>query len=425
MRFLNRGFLPVLSFFYLMSAASVLNAEGFRNAAPGAYALGQSGGRLAFIDDASAVTENPANLADFEKTEVLLAPAFVYFTNEVEYSNGQKAKSDDPLKFLPNAFVVFPTSNEKLVIGLGVSVPFGLGAEWEQTGAFAPGGILRYTAPYSSELLTVRINPNVAYRVNESVSIAGGLDLMYSRLKLEQFFPPVGLAGLQLVSAETVAETDMDGWGVGANLAVTWDVTEKDRLVATWRSEIPVDYSGDGSIGNLTPEAQALGFTENGDAHTEITFPQIFGLGYGRKITEALVAEVQFEWVGFSSFDELNLDFGQNTALFGGNNVIQQDWKDSYTLGLSLRYDFGDGLRLHGSYQYFESPIPDNTLSTTIPDADQNAFTVGLTKKWEMWYVGFGYSYVLYEDRTTTVAGVSGKMKSNLNLFSLSLGAAF
>ncbi|MBC2601356.1 OmpP1/FadL family transporter [Puniceicoccus vermicola] len=414
---------PLLFLFPLLTSS--LGAEGFRNAAPGAYALGQSGGRLAFIDDATAVTENPANLVDFEDREVLFAPAFVHISYEVDYDNGMTAKSGEPLKFLPNAYGVVPFADGKWAFGLGVSVPFGLAADWEQTGAFAPGGLLRYSAPYSSELLTVRINPTVAYRVNESLAVAGGLNFMYSRLRLEQYFPPVAFQGIPLVSSETVAEADMDGWGLGANLAVTWDVTEKDRLVATWRSEIPVDYSGDGTLGNLTPQAQSLGFTENGEAGTNITFPQIVGLGYGRKLTEALQAEIQFEWVGFSSFDELDLDFGQNTALFGGNNVIPEDWKDSYTLGISLRYDLQDGIRLHGSYQYFESPIPDSTLSTTIPDADQNAFTIGITKRWEMWYLGLGYSYVLYEDRTTVANGVSGEMESQLHLFSMSIGASF
>lgn len=411
----------------LLVPASLL-AEGFRNAAPGAYALGQSGGRLAFIDDATAVTENPANLAGFEEYAVLLAPAFVHFTNEVDLADGSKARSDDPLKFLPNAYAVFPTKNEKLAFGLGISVPFGLGAEWEQTGAFAPGGVLRYQAPYSSELLTVRINPVVSYRINDSLSAGGGLNLMYSRLRLKQFFPPVAAPGpvpVPLVSAETVAEADMDGWGLGANLALTWDVTGRDRIAATWRSEIPVDYSGDGSIGNLTPAAQSLGFQENGSADTEITFPQILGLAYGRELTDALVAEIQFEWVGFSSFDELNLDFGGNNALFAGNNVIRQDWDDSYTVGASLRYELEEGLRLHGSYQYFKSPIPDDTLSTTIPDADQNAFTVGLTKRWDGWYAGIGYSYVIYEDRNGVFGGVPGEMESNLHLLSLSLAARF
>ena len=403
-----------------------LSAEGFRNAAPGAYALGQSGGRFAFIDDATAVTENPANLVGFADPEVLFAPGFVHFTNEVDFADGSRAQSDDPLKFLPNLYAVLPTKNDRLFFGLGISVPFGLGAEWEQSGAFAPGGILRYQAPYSSELLTVRINPTVAYRINGSLSVAGGLNLMYSRLRLKQFFPPLASpGGLALVSAETVAEADMDGWGLGANLAATWDITEKDRLAATWRSEIAVDYSGDGSIGNLTPAARSVGFSENGDARTDIDFPRIFGIAYGRKLTDKLRAEIQFEWVGFSSFDQLDLDFGANNSLFGGGNTIPQDWDDSFTAGASLRYEVEDGLRLHGSYQYFESPVPDGTLSTTIPDANQNAFTIGTTRRWETWYAGIAYSYVIYEEREAVIGGVPARMESHLHLLSLSVGARF
>ena len=37
-------------------------AEGFRNPTSGAINLGRSGGRIAHVDNASAITQNPANL---------------------------------------------------------------------------------------------------------------------------------------------------------------------------------------------------------------------------------------------------------------------------------------------------------------------------------------------------------------------------
>src|SRR5690242_8086046 len=54
-------------------------AEGFRNPPAGAFNLGRAGGRIAQIDDSSAVAQNPANLVDLQSPEVNFAPSFVYY----------------------------------------------------------------------------------------------------------------------------------------------------------------------------------------------------------------------------------------------------------------------------------------------------------------------------------------------------------
>src|SRR5688500_17096079 len=49
-------------------------SEGFRNPPPGAFNLGRAGGRIAHIDDSSAVHHNPANLVDIATSELNLSP---------------------------------------------------------------------------------------------------------------------------------------------------------------------------------------------------------------------------------------------------------------------------------------------------------------------------------------------------------------
>ncbi|TVP78023.1 MAG: hypothetical protein EA353_09200 [Puniceicoccaceae bacterium] len=404
-----------------------LGAEGFRNSAPGAYALGQSGGRNAFIDDASAALHNPANLVDLatgDGIDALISPTLVHIKSEFKVDGGGRARTKDPLKVLPNLFITAPGPNERLAFGLSLTVPYGLATGWEKSGPFGPGGELRYLAPFESEMLTLQINPVVAYRVNEQLSVAFGLSALYSELSFKQFFPQV-MAPLPLVANETVAEADMDGWGIGANFAVSWDVTERDRLALTLRSKTSIKHKGDSRIGALTPQAEAFGFTGRGSAETRVTYPWIIGLAYGRKLSDALLLEVQYERVGFSDFEELNIDLGNNNPLFGGANVTRQDWKDSHTFGLGLRYDHGDGLRTHASLQYFKSPVPDDTLSTTIPDGDQIALTLGITKRWDRAYAGLAYSYVDYESRRAEIGGVTGKIGTQLHLFAINAGWRF
>lgn len=411
----------VLMPWVLIPTVLSLSGEGFRNSAPGAYGLGQSGGRIAFIDDASAVMHNPANLSDLagEEIDTLFAPTAVHIATEFEQAGGGRGETEEPVKFLPNFFLTAPSPNKDLAFGLAVTVPYGLSTKWETRGVFGPGGSLRYLAPHESEMLTVQINPVVSYRIHDQLSVAFGLSALYSKLRFQQYFPAVP----GLVSSETVAEAEMDGWGFGVNGAVTWDITPKDRLALTLRSESSVDHKGDSQIGKLTLAALGFGFTERGSAATRVTYPWIVGFAYGRQLTDALQLELQYERVGFSNFEALDIDLANNNPLFAGANITAQNWNDSYTLGLGLRYDHGDGLRTHVSCQYFESPVPDETLSTTIPDADQIALTIGMTKRWEQVYAGIAYSYVDYEERETVI--VPGKLQTRLHLLALNFGWRF
>lgn len=404
-----------------------LGAEGFRNSAPGAYALGQTGGRNAFIDDASAALHNPANLVDSVAKggiDTLVSPTLVHIESTFDVDGGSSGATEEPVKLLPSFFMTAPGPNDRLAFGLSVTVPYGLATKWETRGPFGPGGELRYLAPYESEMLTMQVNPVVAYRINDQVSVALGLSAVYSKLRFEQFFPPVSVP-LPLVANETVAEAEMDGWGIGANFALSWDVTERDRLALTLRSETTIDHKGDSRLGSLTPQAEALGFTERGSAATRVTYPWIAGISYGRKLSDALLVEVQYERVGFSDFEELDIDLDNNNPLFNGANITRQDWKDSHTFGVGLRYDHGDGWRTHASCQLFKSPVPDETLSTTIPDGDQIALSLGLTKQWDRGHAGLAYSYVDYESRSADIGGVTGRIETKLHLLTINAGWRF
>jgi long-chain fatty acid transport protein len=55
----------------------------------------------------------------------------------------------------------------KCVVGVGVNVPFGQSTRWEKT----------IPAPYFSEMITVNVNPTVAFKLGKSVSFGAGLDV--------------------------------------------------------------------------------------------------------------------------------------------------------------------------------------------------------------------------------------------------------
>jgi long-subunit fatty acid transport protein len=67
-------------------------ADGFRSPTIGTQGLGISGGRMVFIDDASAVAHNPANLVELKRWEAAVEPTVVYHSVEFTSPSGGRAR---------------------------------------------------------------------------------------------------------------------------------------------------------------------------------------------------------------------------------------------------------------------------------------------------------------------------------------------
>jgi len=106
-------------------------SEGFRNPPPGTFDLGRACGRIAQVDDSSAVQHNPANLVDLSEAQLQFTPSVVYIAADYKSTSGQTGSTRDPWKFLPNLFGSLPLFDGNFSLGLGVTVPYGLGSEWD------------------------------------------------------------------------------------------------------------------------------------------------------------------------------------------------------------------------------------------------------------------------------------------------------
>ncbi len=279
------GALSVLS-------AATLRAEGFRDATTGAFDLGRSGGRIAQVDDATAVQNNPANLVDVTNVVAELDPSIIYINVDYKSQNGsQSASTMHPLKLLPNFFMSAPLFGDKLTFGFGVTVPYGLGNQWSTSAsAFArPNGVLD-TAANFGKLTTFNFNPSLAYKICDAVQIGAGLDVMYSSLEIRQFFFPPA-PNLEIHGSGT-------GVGIGGNLGITWNLTDHQRLAMTYRSTMTVDYRGNADFENSgVPSNPTTSFD------SQVKYPNIISAGCVASIfTDKIRLETDVEWLQFSEF---------------------------------------------------------------------------------------------------------------------------
>jgi long-chain fatty acid transport protein len=388
------GYVGLITGLAVMCTGSWVLANGFRNPPAGAEALGRVGGKIAQVDDASAVEHNPANLAEIKEAQVMGSVTIIN-TGTKFHSPMGTASTEDSWKVLPNFFVALPSSNHNFTAGLGITTPFGQSTVWDKTGAF------RYTAPYSAELTVININPTLATKLGDKVSVAAGLDLYLSRLDMKQVLPWSLLTGGAM--PDGTAHLQGDGAGVGGNAAVTVHPTKGQSLALTYRSPVKVDYDGDGEFSG----AQAVGMSPSSDFESSIEFPTIVGLGYGIELSDTVRIEADVEWIEFSRYDSLTLDAGNSNPLLNGPTspnpraplVVRQNWKDTWTFGLGADWKVAEALTLRAGYTFLQSPVPEETLAPTLPDADRHVVTLGTGWRRGPDRIDLAYGYSIIGDR--------------------------
>ena len=379
------GFVALLLVLVLAFASQSM-AEGFKNPPEGAAALGRVGGQIAIADDAAAVSHNPANPVELTGPEVQAALTIVHAKTEFKSPMGS-TETEDPWKFLPNLFAVEAVEDGNFAYGIGLTTPFGQSTEWKKDGLF------RYSAPYYAELRMVEANPVFAARIGDQLSVAAGASFYWSDLELRQFYPWSMAVG-NPAAPDGEAKFTGDGQAWGGNVAATWQFTDRQRLAATYRTSFDVDYSGDFKVSNI-PGPLA---SPRSDFDTTVKFPAIAGFGYGFQATDKLKIAVDAEWVEFSRYDALTLDIAENSPLLPAT-TIAEDWNDVWTYGVGVDWQFAEALTLRAGWMYIESPIPDDTLSPTLPDANRNVFSVGLGYKAGGHSFDVAYAYSLFDDR--------------------------
>jgi long-chain fatty acid transport protein len=374
------------------------SGEGFRNPPPGAFSLARAGGRIAQIDDPGAAHHNPANIIDVPGTQIQLAPTFVHVT--VEYENGVDAETKDPFKVLPNFFFTTPMVENVMAFGVAVTTPFGLSNEWKKEGKFAnrnpfdPAG-WRYYTPWYTELKTINANPSLSWHLTDWLNFGMGVDLIWSEVTFKQFYPGIALG----LPNDPSFRARADGIAFGGNAGVTIKLPHRQRIAVTYRSPFTVDYEGSLNVGE---EAGAiLPSGRESDFRTEVEFPTIIGVGYGIELGDRFRIETDFEWIEFSNFDTLPLDFGEYGFLLPVTE-LRQNWKNTFTLGIGGDYKIDESWTIRAGYQFYESPVRANYFYPTIPDSNQHVITGGLNFSRGHHSAEVAYGYVSYEGQEVT-----------------------
>ena len=406
--------------------ASTAHAAGFMLTEQSAGSLGRAyAGAGVDGTDLSGVYYNPATMVLHKGTAIQMG--FVGIGLNLDYvgedANGNEvtANGRNKSQAIPHGYIVHQI-NDRAWFGLAMTVPFGMGTEYDNDWAGNEHGI-------SATILTFDLNPNFAFKLSEKFSVGFGASIQYASADLKIRKNIMGELAekspspLPITDASVRSEIDADSIAWGWNVGMMWSPLENLRFGVSYRSKITHDAEGDLSIDQLSVESSIPGFDSilagqledmqmYGDmtGAATVTAPAWAMASVAWDVNDLVSLYGTFRWTDWSSFDELKIDGNGQTV-----STIPNKWRDTYlgSLGMDLRLT--DWWTLRGGIAYESSPIANPQYRTAIiPDADRWWFAIGSSFKWSDNFqtdISFAHLHGVHERNIYGADGKEGRFR--------------
>lgn len=382
-----------------------------------AAAVGMGNSFTAIADNASAVFYNPAGINQLEGTQLRSGFHLVFPDTSFRGSkSGKRTDMDDNISTLITGYLTHKV-NDKVSIGGGIFTPFGLVTEWPSQ--WEGGTVSTYSA-----MRTFFVNPVISIQVHPRLSLAVGIDYVYSDFKLRRVIDPNKLIGLPLgiPSGKITLKGFDDTWGY--NLGLLFHLNDRWKIGVAYRSKLKLEFDGHANY-RLPPLLQAL--YPPTDISPRIELPPIVSAQISAQLWEKWTFATGIVWTGWSVYDELAPKFRDNLLVPPSMRSSPQDWRDVLAFQFGVQYQLNPTWVFRGGYIFDQSPVPEHTLGPMVPDSDGNLLSLGIGYTKNNFTIDMASMVLLFEDRHTrrNLDGLNGKYTSTTVTFLMSLTYAF
>jgi long-chain fatty acid transport protein len=262
-------------------------------------------------------------------------------------------------------------------VGIGVTSPFALKVDYPDNSLISP--ILT-----SAALPLIDIKPTLAYKVNDYLAVGGGLDIYTfasflgeGHAEVQQNAAPGNPFG---IPAGTGLEANGKDTALGFNASVLWtpfrnqDGKPLVNLGFVYRQGADLDLKGEFLAGG----------TRLAGATTTLELPDVYTWAIAgwpiRNAQHEWKVEVDVEYADWSDFKDLNLQLSNGATIPNPRN-----YGDAWLLMVGTEFKALSppslpnwDLSLRAGYLRSQTPVPDRNFDPSNPDADFNAFSVGM-----------------------------------------------
>jgi long-chain fatty acid transport protein len=434
----------------VLAAAAPAAAQGFGVYEQGACMMGRGGAGVADpCKDGSGVFFNPASLS-FSKVTLTLGGALIgpigTFTDTSGGAlNGTVSTLNKKWYPVPNIYASVPFK-QHFAFGIGVFAPYGLTTDWPSN---SEGRFLGY----KSLVQGIYVQPTLAIKFSDRVSVGVGADITYLNVELRQRVDlsvqpipgtPYTFGQVGVPAGTDFADVQLSGhaWNPGFHVGVQAKVTDKVSFGARFLSGQTVNVTNGSiqttqiltglylpkSLGGIPIDAAVAsqfatgGKLSNQSATTSIPLPAQFVAGLAFQVTPAVKLFTDYQFTNWDAFNVLPINgqylqesivesYGNTGGIRVGTEISV--WKKAVIRG---------GINVHGG------AAPSQTVTPNLPEGRRYEFNAGfgyeLTKRFR---VDAAYMYLDQPDRVgrATTGRNDGVYAFKANLFAASVSMLF
>jgi long-chain fatty acid transport protein len=365
--------------------------QGIRVPGQDTKAVSMGNAFTARADNASAVFYNPAGIA-FLESPLALRGNFTIFEQDFK-NETQGFRTNDKELYIPNGFGATNLFNKYLSFGYGAFSEFGLETSYPKTSPVAP-------IAYFASLKTMDNRFVWALRPPEPfdwVSVGGGFDLLYGKTRTKSI-TDLGVTTLG-VPTGVLSRTRFtaDGYGWGWNLGALVKCHRMHSVGISFASKIDLDVDGRFKAspvpGMLAPVPE-LSYP----ATTRFELPARITWGYMFEPVEWFKFQFDLTWINFNSFDDVQINI-KDPMGFVPSQVINFDFDNTWVWGLGVELGPFKRLSLRAGWAYLQTPVPEKSFNSIVPDANRSAATMGIGYEYKNISLDFCYAAIAHETR--------------------------
>lgn len=354
------------------------SASGFQLLETNASGLGNSyAGSAAIAENASTIFYNPAGMTQLKDREfsvgvAAIGPSFKFSnsgSNTGAFTGSGNGGDAGNWAAVPNAYLSWKL-NPDLSVGVGLSVPFGLET--------------KYSSPWigsaqanSFRVETMDLNPSIAYKVSDAVSVGGGVSYQHIDAKYKRLAAVVGVGPFPVgvtSTSEVAANLSGDAWGW--NVGALFTVSPATKVGVSYRSNVSYDTTG--SI-NVTGPSATFNGLQSSSAKASLKLPDTFILSATSQLSNNWQMLGDLSWTGWSSIPKLDLVRSSGAVA----QTLVTDFRDTYRVALGANYQYSAGTKLKFGLAFDQSPVKGATNRlVSLPDNDRTEISTGA--QWTM-----------------------------------------
>jgi len=360
-----------LLFAVIFAPPSFAQGGGIANYEVGTPNVGEAyAGHAAIARDASTAFLNPAGMTRLKGTHMLMGSEIAllssgFITDGLNTVSGTGGWRVGGPMFIPGGYFV-RSVNDKLSFGFSFNSPFAIKVDYEPTWAG------RYLTTYVS-FVALEARPSLAYRVNNWLSLGFGLSLERGALRHKNAVANILDPGF----SDGFVDADLHDWGVGTHYSALLEPSSRTRIGLTYRSQVTLRMEGKISVQNIGPNLGAY-LASAPASDNRFYLPRGANISLYHDVSGKLALLADAGYTNWSVFGR-----SETKAANGSVIVTDRNWRDTWRVGVGMRYKLSDRAVFQAGTSYDSSVVSAWNRTPDAPMDRDLRYATGLLYAWK------------------------------------------